>query len=169
MVRGLPSGPITYLARGRCGSVMNTLTQLTTRRRDYGAPLKIWLSRGGKLGKSRKFGPNWFAAEGHARFTLLWRGRVGSEHVASCRGGVNQLHPHPSRVYRRSPTSPLQGEVGAWIAHARSRPIIKRWSPVWSGSVGEGPDRSPDRAFHLDPWRRCCVRVNGNSQEGPGH
>ena len=41
---------------------------------------------------------NWFAAEHHARFTLPWTGRVGSEHFASCRGGVIQLHPHPARV-----------------------------------------------------------------------
>src|SRR2546430_3190074 len=120
MVRGLPSGPITYLARGRCGSVMNTLTQLTTRRRDYGAPLKIWLSRGGKLGKSRKFGPNWFAAEGHARFTLPWRGRVGSEHVASCRGGVMQFHPHPARVLRTLADLPPPGGGGRM-------PRTERW------------------------------------------
>src|SRR5260370_3231742 len=58
------------------------------------------------------------------------RGRVGSEHLANCRGGVMLIHPHPARVLRRSIAdashrrcsnggrkaayaSPLQGEVGA--------------------------------------------------------
>src|SRR5437867_12909836 len=43
---------------------------------------------------------DWFAAEHHARFTLPWTGRVGSEDIASCRGGVIELHPHPSGVLR---------------------------------------------------------------------
>src|SRR5260370_40757346 len=48
------------------------------------------------------------------------RGRVGSEHTASCRGGEIQLHPHPARVVdtRRPPPS-----RGGWGHAARSTRI----------------------------------------------
>src|SRR6266487_3817821 len=48
---------------------------------------------------------DWFAAEHRARFILPWRGRVGSEHVASCRGGGDAASPHPARrsAARRPP------------------------------------------------------------------
>src|ERR1700687_4218562 len=45
MVRGEPSGPMTYLTLGRWGSVIATLTNSTTRRgARYARRLKIWLS-----------------------------------------------------------------------------------------------------------------------------
>src|SRR5205823_6919405 len=55
---------------------------------------------------------DWFAAEHHARFTLPWTGRVGSEHFASCRGGVIQLHAHPARVLRTLADLPPPGGGG---------------------------------------------------------
>src|SRR5947207_2398704 len=68
---------------------------------------------------------NWFAAEHHARFTLPWTGRVGSEHFASCRGGVNSASPPPgsrSSNARRPP--PSRGEVGE-CCRAECEPIIR--------------------------------------------
>src|SRR5438094_4061206 len=56
-----------------------------------------------------------FTAEHHARFTLPWRGRVGSEHFASCRGGVIQLHPHPARVLRTLADLPPPGGGGRML------------------------------------------------------
>src|SRR6266567_4612420 len=41
-----------------------------------------------------------------------------SEHVASCRGGVNQLHPHPARVFDACPPPPSRGR---WENAARSK------------------------------------------------
>src|SRR5205823_9355261 len=58
---------------------------------------------------------DWFAAEHHARFTLPWTGRVGSEHFASCRGGVIQLHPHPARVLRTLADLPPPGGGGRML------------------------------------------------------
>src|SRR5262245_34341352 len=53
IVNGLPSGPITYLALGRRGSVMNKLTHSTDQLRgeSYSPPLKIYLSTTLQLGK----------------------------------------------------------------------------------------------------------------------
>src|SRR6266516_1275769 len=48
---------------------------------------------------------DWFAAVHRARFIRPWRGRGGSEHVASCRGGGDAASPHPARrsAARRPP------------------------------------------------------------------
>src|SRR5216683_6137816 len=59
--------------------------------------------------------------EHRAHFTLPWRGRVGSEHIASCRGGVAQLHPHPARVSRRLADLPPPGGGGSLPQLQRER------------------------------------------------
>src|SRR5262245_52913033 len=58
IVSGLPSGPITYLALGRRGSVMNKLTHSTDQLsgQTYSPPLKIYLSTTLQLGK---YSLNW--------------------------------------------------------------------------------------------------------------
>src|SRR5919107_2881165 len=49
IVRGLPSGPMTYFTLGRWGSVMiRSHTQLTIRPRRYALGLKVFLSRRSK-------------------------------------------------------------------------------------------------------------------------
>src|SRR4029077_10748809 len=62
IVNGLPSGPMTYLARGRKGSVMINSTHSTDQLspQNYSPPLKICLSPSYQLGKccpQRQFRP----------------------------------------------------------------------------------------------------------------
>src|SRR5205823_13799488 len=108
---------------------------------------------------------DWFAAEHHACFTLPWTGRVGSEHFASCRGGVIQLHPHPARVlrtlhsrcfasalFKRRPeaayASPLQGEVGECCRAECERIIRIQYELSWPAQAGHRypPRRSDSEA-----------------------
>src|SRR5205823_8995014 len=113
------------------------------RRSTHAARQQTWLADVIQTGLIRNPG-DWFAAEQHARFTLPWTGRVGSEHFASCRGGVIQLHPTRLAFFERSPTSPLQGEVGE-CCRAECEPIIRiQYYGDHCSWIPDSPSRLPE-------------------------
>src|SRR5438132_840288 len=86
----------------------------------------------------------------YARFTLPWRGRVGSEHIASCRGGVSQIHPHPARVLTTLADLPPPGGGGR-MRHSQ-------WERSERDSVipPAPPPRCNSPARPAAPCRRPC-------------
>src|SRR5262245_40345398 len=76
IVSGLPSGPMTYLALGRRGSVMNLLTHSTCNGREiYLSRLKICLNGTLQSDHCRRIGAARLARHGPKSFEFLTRAR----------------------------------------------------------------------------------------------